>query len=100
MTEKDNTELQILKEVIQRVSKEVFGDGSEGLKTETIKLRQIIKLATWMVAIIGGIMVTDFAHRIYSVQPKNVLEKVEQIVERQQMVEHDVLTVLKQIRDK
>lgn len=82
------------------MAKEIFGNGSEGLKTEMIKLRQIIKLATGMVALIGGLLITDFVHRVYSVQPKNVLDKVEQIVDRQEKIEHEVLTVLKQIRDK
>ena len=52
---------------VERLENEIYGNGRAGLKEEVAKLRQALKLATWVAGVIGALMLADFSTRFFGI---------------------------------
>ena len=81
-TGRHEEKLMALEKSADRLTREIFGNGSAGLKDEVRSLRQAVKVATWVAGLIGALMVTDVARRVISVGPDDVYAEVNKQSER------------------
>ena len=59
-------ELQVVREAQDRIMKDLYGNGREGLKTEVTRLRQAVRIATVVAVLIASLILTDYVGRATS----------------------------------
>ena len=52
---------------VERLENEIYGNGRAGLKEEVTKLRQALRIATWVAGVIGALMLADFSTRFFGI---------------------------------
>ena len=71
------TEVEGLSRQVNRNTNAIWGNGDDGLRGDLIKLRQVVKIATFFAGIMSVAMCGDFATRFIGVQPSDVKATVE-----------------------
>ena len=105
-------EVEHLKTSVKTLSLELFGNGSGGgMKEEFVKLRQILRVGTFVASTIVALMIVDFVQRLYAVKPSKIQEDVQEVKavvesknerfhENQMAVNEEILTALRALKKK
>ena len=87
-------QMKNLRESYERVRTEIWGNGSDGLKTEVVKLRQGLKIATFVASSMLGLMIVDFYQSHAGATPGEVLEEVRSVKKSEARLEKSVNAIL------